>query len=167
MGLNGLFVCSGVLWDGVDTDVKLQQQQWTLLLPVVVSHTAEKASGVKRALTPFCSHLFASPQALPPSSSQWWCCCCWHCCWLVPSCGTSGECAGELCFQYFSTQPSIVHLVLTSMSILASLSLLPFDNHLFPVSQVSMAGQISFSVLAVTFITFIGLHNRGGWWPSE
>lgn len=50
--------------------------------------------------------------------------------------------------QYGSKLPFFI--TSSHLCYLASLSLLPFVNHLFPVSQVSMAGQILFSVLAVT-----------------
>lgn len=50
---------------------------------------------------------------------------------------------------FFSSQTPFL-ICSSHLYYLASLSLLPFDNHLFPVSQVSMARQISFSVLAVT-----------------
>lgn len=59
------------------------------------SHTVLRVLLVKHALWSCLLMLFACSQVLPPSSSRCFCCCYWHCWWLVPSCGTSGECAGE------------------------------------------------------------------------
>lgn len=96
-------------------------------------------------------------QTRPPSLSLCSCCCCWRCWRLAPSCGISGECEGESASSTCGSQLSILfNLVLTSaLSLLYFFFFLlsssfPFDNHLFPVSQVSMAGQISFPILAVT-----------------
>lgn len=59
---------------------------------------------VKHALW-FCSlMLFAVLQVLPPLSSQCFCCCYWHCWWLAPSCGISGECEGRSSFERLSIQ---------------------------------------------------------------
>ena len=57
------------------------------------------------------------PQVPPPSSSQCSCCCYWHCWWSVPSCGTSGECAGEFWFQRLQIQTPFLHLFLTLSAI--------------------------------------------------
>lgn len=98
---------------------------------------------------PLC--LFLLLQVQPPSLSPCFCCCCWRCWRLAPSCGISGECGGETGFQTSGASFPFFLIWFSHLRYLSSFFLLfLFDNHLFPLSQVSMAGQISFTILAVT-----------------
>lgn len=145
-------LCPGVLRDGAVTPVKLLQLLWILLLPVVVSHTVQTVYIQKYPLTashPSC--LFLLLQIQPPSLSLCFCCCCWRCWRLAPSCGISGECEGETGFQTWGANFPLFLIWFSRLRYISTFFLLfLFDNHLFPVSQVSMAGQISFTILAVT-----------------
>lgn len=118
-------------------------------------HIYQKAS-------PACSHpVFLQVQ--PPSSSLCFCCCCWRCWRLAPSCGIGAECEGEAAFQTLGANSSFFLICFSHLRYLSCFSLLfLFDNHLFPVSQVSMAGQISFTIFAVTsqgYITQLFTHK--------